>query len=90
MPDTAPPRLAFVLAFIGVSLCGFFGAAIGYGLVHIDSPHATTAQAIGALLGGSLAALGGGVVAVLVLRAMSEWRRHGPGGPPRRQGPARS
>lgn len=79
VPATGPPRVAFILAFAGTVVCGLLGSLIGFGLVQLDSPDATAAQAIGAIIGGVLTALGAGIVAVLVLRAMSEWGRHGPG-----------
>jgi len=39
------------------------------------------ARAGGSVIGGVLAALGAGVVAVLMLRAMAEWRMHRPDAP---------
>jgi len=74
-PDTVPPRSAFVLAYVGIVLAGLLGGAIGYGLVDVGCRgHCGTARAFGALAGGLVAAAGGGVVAVLVLRAMHLWR----------------
>ncbi len=71
-----PPRGAFLLAYLGVVLAGLFGGAIGYGLVNVSSSGGTAAEkAIGALVGAVIAAVGVGIVAVLALRAMAEWRR---------------
>jgi hypothetical protein len=71
-----PPRGAFLLAYLGVVLAGLFGGAIGYGLVNVSSTGGTAVEkAIGALVGAIVAAVGVGIVAVLALRAMAEWRR---------------
>jgi len=71
-----PPRPAFFLAYAGVVVAGCFGGAIGYGYVEATcTGDCGSAKAIGALVGAALAAIGVGVVAVLVLRAMAEWRR---------------
>jgi hypothetical protein len=70
-----PPRAAFLIAYLCVVLAGLFGAAIGYGLVNVSSGSSATDTAIGAVVGATIAAVGVGVVAVLALRAMAEWRR---------------
>jgi hypothetical protein len=70
-----PRRAAFFVAYVAVVLSGLFGAAIGYGLVNASSGGTATGKAIGALVGAVVAAVGVGVVAVLALRAMAEWRR---------------
>jgi hypothetical protein len=44
--------------------------------------HCGVARASGSVVGAVLAALGAGVVAVLMLRAMAEWRFHHPVGGP--------
>ena len=48
---------------------------------HATTHHCGVARAGGSIVGGVLAAIGAGVVAVLMLRAMAEWRvtRPGPG-----------
>jgi hypothetical protein len=71
-----PSRAAFLLAYAGVVVAGLLGAALGYAFA--DSTcrgDCTTDVAIGALVGAVVAAVGVGVVAVLTLRAMAEWRR---------------
>jgi ABC-type nitrate/sulfonate/bicarbonate transport system permease component len=76
--DTGPGplRSAFLIAYLGVVVAGLFGGAIGYGLVNVScTGDCTTEKAIGALVGAAAAAIGVGVVAVLALRAMAEWRR---------------
>ena len=70
-----PPRAAFLVAYLGVVVAGLFGAAIGYGLVDASTGSSGGDKLIGALVGAVLAAIGVGVVAVLALRAMAEWRR---------------
>jgi hypothetical protein len=69
-----PSRAAFLIAYLGVVVAGLFGGAIGYGLVKV-SDGSTGERALGALIGAAGAAIGVGVVAVLALRAMAEWRR---------------
>lgn len=77
-PDAAPPMLpskgAYLLAFGAVVLAGIFGAIIGYGVADVGSS-SDVATFLGTLIGAVIGAGGVGVVAVLVLRAMSEWNR---------------
>lgn len=70
-----PSPLARVLAFGAILIAGLCGGLIGYGFTDLsfDSPGSTW-EAIGALVGAVAAAGGTAVVAVLVLRAMGEWR----------------
>jgi len=71
-----PSRAAFLIAYVGVVVAGLFGGAIGFGLVNVSCSDGCTAEkAIGAIVGAAAAAIGVGVVAVLALRAMAEWRR---------------
>jgi hypothetical protein len=72
-----PSRWAFLLAFGGVVLAGVLGGIIGYGIADVSS-QSDTSHVVGALIGALIGAGGVAVVAVLVLRAMAEWRRHGP------------
>jgi hypothetical protein len=75
-PPTMPSRTAFLLSFLSVIVAGVFGGVIGYGLVDIDCAHGCAgSKLLGAVVGAVIGAAGVGVVAVLVLRAMSEWRR---------------
>lgn len=74
-----PSRAAFLLAYAGVVLAGLLGAAIGFGLAEAGCHgDCGPAIAIAAVVGGVIAAAGVGVVAVLALRAMAEWRRPQP------------
>jgi NhaP-type Na+/H+ or K+/H+ antiporter len=65
-----------VLAFVAVLVAGLAGGLIGYGFVDTQcTGSCSTPSAIGAAVGAVLAAIGTAIVAVLVLRAMGEWRR---------------
>jgi hypothetical protein len=74
VPPMLPSRGAYLLAFAAVVLAGLFGAVIGYGVADVGSG-SDAATLLGTLIGAVLGAGGVGVVAVLVLRAMSEWKR---------------
>jgi len=69
-----PPRGAYLLAFAATVLAGALGAVIGFGIVDVGSDSGA-AQFLGAVVGAAVGAIGVGVVAVLVLRAMAEWKR---------------
>ena len=78
-PDAAPPMLpsrsAFLLAFSAVVIAGLFGGIIGFGVADVGSD-SDAARLLGTFVGAMIGAAGVGIVAVLVLRAMSEWNRH--------------
>ncbi len=79
LPAGLPSRAAYLLAFTSVIVAGVFGAIIGYGLVNVSSDDAGgTEKLLGTLVGSIIAAGGVGIVAVLVLRAMAEWKRRPP------------
>ena len=70
-----PSPGARLMAFIAILIGGACGGLIGFGFMRLEvGPGHTTATALGALAGSILAAIGMSVVAVLVLRAMGEWR----------------
>jgi hypothetical protein len=74
-----PSRTAYLLAFTAVVVAGVLGGTIGYGLVDVSCEGSCgLAVVAGALVGAAVAAGGVGVIAVLVLRAMSEWKRNQP------------
>ena len=79
--DTTPPMLpsrwAFLLAFGGVVLAGILGGIIGFGIADVSS-QSDLSHLIGTFIGALIGAAGVGIVAVLVLRAMAEWRRQNP------------
>ncbi len=70
-----PAPTARLAAFVAILLGGFAGGLIGYTLVKLQCHGTCAAQrGIGALVGAIIAALGMSVVAVLVLRALGEWK----------------
>ena len=78
VPGGLPSRGAYVLAFLSVVVAGALGGIIGYGLVDIGcSGDCGLSVIVGLVVGALIGAVGVGVVAVLVLRAMAEWRRGG-------------
>jgi hypothetical protein len=71
LPSTAARALAFISILIG----GLAGALIGYALVDVQTDDASgLLLGLGILIGSALSAAGTAVVAVLVLRALGEWR----------------
>jgi len=81
VPDTDAPLSALpspkarVAAFVAILLGGLAGGLIGYTLVKLQCHGTCAAQrGLGALFGSIIAALGMSVVAVLVLRALGEWK----------------
>ena len=70
-----PSRLARALAFASIIVGGICGGLIGYGVVKVTAKgDKTVAQSVGAVIGALIVAGGVAVIAVLVLRAMGEWR----------------
>jgi len=72
-----PSRGVYLVAFGAVVLAGLLGGIIGYGIADVGSG-TDLARFVGTVLGSVIAAGGVGIVAVLVLRAMAEWRRTNP------------
>ena len=71
-----PSPRARVAAFIAVVVGGFAGGLIGYTLVKLQCDgECATALGLGTLIGSVAAAGGMSIVAVLVLRAVGEWRQ---------------
>jgi hypothetical protein len=72
-PTSLPPTGARVLAFLAILVAGVCGGLIGWAItdLQVDS---SAANGVGALVGAVIAAGGVAVIAVLVLRAMGEWR----------------
>lgn len=74
-PSTAaPPPLARVLAVVAIVIAGLCGGLIGYAVMDLQCTDGcgTLAGFVG--IGGAVIAAGGvAIVAVLTLRAMSEW-----------------
>ena len=74
-PTSLPSRGARLLAFVAIVVGGVCGGLIGYGVADVQCEGDCTTVAGGSgLLGAVIGAVGVGVVAVLALRAMGEWR----------------
>ena len=75
-PQSAlPPPAARVAAFAAICLGGLAGALIGYSLVKLQCDgDCGLPLGLGIFVGAVVAAAGMSVVAVLVLRAVGEWR----------------
>lgn len=70
-----PPPKARAAAFVAILLGGFAGGLIGYTLVKLQCDGTcATQRGLGALFGAIVAAIGMSIVAVLVLRALGEWK----------------
>jgi hypothetical protein len=74
-PTSLPSTGARVLAFVAILVGGVCGGLIGYGVTDIQCGHSCTNAAGGfGILGAVIGAVGVGVVSILALRAMGEWR----------------
>lgn len=70
-----PPVGIRIAAFVAVLVAGAAGGLIGHQLVELQCDGSCTWQAgIGLLVGAVVAAGGMAIVAVLVMRALGEWR----------------
>ena len=70
-----PSPLARAIAFAAICVAGLTGGAIGYSLVDVQcSGSCQLGTGIGLLIGSASGAIGMSIVAVLVLRAVGEWR----------------
>lgn len=70
-----PSVLARIVAFIAILVAGLAGALIGFSLVDLQCHGSCDLQnSVGLVLGSVVSASGMGIVAVLVLRAVGEWR----------------
>ena len=80
-PSALPSTSARVLAFAAILIAGLCGGLIGYAVVDLQCDgDCTVASGAAGLVGAVVFAVGVGIVAVLALRAMGEWRtiQHGP------------
>jgi hypothetical protein len=75
-PLSALPSVGVrVGAFVAICLSGLAGALIGYSLVDLQCEGSCAVPSgVGLLIGAVAAAAGMAVVAVLVMRALGEWR----------------
>ncbi len=78
-PGERVPTGVMVGGLLAVAFGAMCGAAIGFGLTDIGCHgKCSTPRTVGTLFGASFGALGVSIVAVLVMRALVEWRRHNP------------
>lgn len=74
-PSALPSTGARIAAFVAILVAGLCGGLIGWAFVDLQSDDDQVLLAgIAALVGAAVFAVGVGVVAVLALRAMGEWR----------------
>lgn len=74
-PSALPSTGARIAAFVAILVAGACGGLIGYAVVDLTTEGDQTVLAgIAGLVGAVAFAVGVGVVAVLALRAMGEWR----------------
>lgn len=70
-----PSVFARVAAFISIIVAGVAGALIGFTLIDLQcSGDCDVPNSIGLVIGAAIGAIGMGIVAVLVLRAVGEWK----------------
>ena len=70
-----PSPAARAIAFASIILGGVAGGLIGYSLVRVQcTGECAVGRGVGAFIGAVVAAIGMSIVAVLVLRAVGEWR----------------
>jgi hypothetical protein len=73
--DRWPTPLAKFLAFVVIATAGACGALIGWAVVDLQCEGACAGpNGLGALIGAVIAAGGVGIIAVLALQALAEWR----------------
>lgn len=71
-----PSRRARILAFAAILVGGVASGLIGWSFVDLQcTGDCGTAEGVGALVGGTIGAIGVAIVSVLALRAMGEWRQ---------------
>ena len=74
-PSALPSTGARIAAFTAILVAGLCGGLIGYAFVDLQSDGDSAVLAgIAGVIGAVVFAVGVGVVAVLALRAMGEWR----------------
>ena len=75
IPSAAPSSRARLVALLAIVFAGACGGLVGYAITDLQCPGGcpTMAGVIG-LGGAAIAAVGVGIVTVLSLRAMAEWR----------------
>lgn len=75
LPDASPPVWARVLAATSILIAGAAGGLIGWSVLDLQcTGDCGGSAAVAGVVGAVVCAVGVAVVAVLTLRAMSEWR----------------
>ena len=75
IPSAAPSSRARLAALLAIVFAGACGGLVGYAITDLQCPGGCPTMAGVVGLGGAvITALGVGIVAVLALRAMAEWR----------------
>lgn len=75
-PSALPSTGARVLAFAAILISGLCGGLIGYAVIDLQCDgDCTAASGVGGLIGAAVFAVGVGIVSILALRAMGEWRQ---------------
>ena len=78
-PTALPSAAARALAFAAILVAGLCGGLIGFAIADLQCEGDCTLISLAATVGGALvAAVGVAIIAVLVLRAMSEWNAQAP------------
>ena len=78
-PTALPSTLARALAFAAVIVAGVCGGLVGWAIADLQCVgDCGTIATLGAVVGTLIAAGGVAIIAVLVLRAMSEWNAQAP------------
>lgn len=74
-PTPLPSTGARLLAFVAILVAGLCGGVIGYAFIELQcTGDCTTAAGAVGVVSAVVFAVGVGIVAVLALRAMGEWR----------------
>lgn len=74
-PSALPSTGARIAAFSAILVAGLCGGLIGYAFIDLQCDgDCTVAAGIAGLVGAVVFAVGVGIVAILALRAMGEWR----------------
>lgn len=75
IPSAAPSSRARLIALLAIGFAGACGGLVGYAVTDLQcSGGCPTMAGVIGLGGATIAAVGVGVVSVLSLRAMAEWR----------------
>ena len=75
IPSAAPSLRARLVALLAIGFAGACGGLVGYAVTDLQCPGGCPIMAgVVGLGGATIAAVGVGIVAVLALRAMAEWR----------------